>query len=85
MVGRTESCDPSSHSSSHCIAEANNLLNSPPRTTVACDKYINVVLHAERKGVAALRSVAEMLKKRTYDTLKRIAMYRSLIDGTDML
>ena len=84
MEGRTESCDPSSHSSSHCIVEA-NLLNSPPRTTHACDKYINVVLHAERKGVAALRSVAEMLKKRTDDTLKRIAMYRSLIDGTDTL
>ena len=79
MEGRTESCDSSSYSSSHCISEANNLLNSPPRTTPTSDKYINVVLHAECKGIA------EMLKKRTDDTLKQIVMYQSLIDDTDTL
>lgn len=37
------------------------------------------MLHAERKGVAALRSVAEMLKKGVADTADLVTKYRSCI------
>jgi hypothetical protein len=54
--------------------EANDL-NSPPRTTYTSIKYLKVVLDVERKGVGALRSVADMLRKSTEDLIKSIAIY----------
>ena len=39
------------------------------------------ILHAERKGVAALRSVAEMLRKRAEDSMITIAKYRRDIEN----
>jgi hypothetical protein len=59
--------------------EANDL-RSTPRTTYTYVKYLKVVLVAERKGVAALRSVADMLRKSTEDSIKSIAIYRRELD-----
>ena len=44
---------------------------------------MKVILHAERQGVAALRSVVEMLKKSKYDMMKLIAKYRSLYEDAN--
>jgi hypothetical protein len=43
-------------------------------------KYLKTVLVAERKGVSALRSVADMLRKNTKDSIKSIAIYRCELD-----
>jgi hypothetical protein len=51
-----------------------NDLSSPPRTTYTSVKYLKVVLDVERKGVAALRSDADMLRKSTEDLIKSIAI-----------
>jgi hypothetical protein len=59
--------------------KANNL-SSTPRTTYIGVKYLNFVLVAERKGVASLRSVANMLRKSTEDSIKSIAIYRRELD-----
>jgi hypothetical protein len=59
--------------------EANNL-SSTPRTTYIGVKYLKAVLVAETKGVAALRSVADMLRKSTKDSIKSIAIYRHELD-----
>jgi hypothetical protein len=61
------------------ITEANEL-NSPPRTTYIGVKYLKAVRIAKRKGVAALRSVADMLRKSTEDSKKSIAIYRRELD-----
>jgi hypothetical protein len=55
--------------------EANDLLSSPSETTYIDYKYIKVVLVAERKGLAALRSVVDMLRKSKGDLIKSMAMY----------
>jgi hypothetical protein len=49
--------------------EVNNL-SSPPKITYTSVKYPKVVLVVERKGVGALRSVADMLRKSTEDSIK---------------
>jgi hypothetical protein len=54
--------------------EANDL-SSTPRTTYICVKYLKAVLVAETKGVASLRSVADMLRKSTEDSIKSITIY----------
>jgi hypothetical protein len=59
--------------------EANDL-SSTPRTTYTSVKYLKVVLAAERKGVATLRSVANMLRKSTEVLIKSIAIYRCELD-----
>ena len=61
--GRTQrSSELSSSAASHSNVEANNLLSGQPRTPTG-EKHLRALLSAERQGVAALRSVADMLKK----------------------
>jgi hypothetical protein len=55
--------------------EANDLLSSPPRTTYTRVKYLKAILVAKRKSVAALRSVADMLRKGKEDLIKSIYDY----------
>jgi hypothetical protein len=61
-----KSSDLSSDASSH---------SGQPRPFLSNEKYLKVVLYAERHGVAALRSVPDMLKKSTYDSIKAIGKY----------
>ena len=69
------SADYCSNASSHEIVQAKDLLSSRHAPTKRGDSYIKAILHAERKGVAALRSVAEMLRKRAEDSMITIAKY----------
>ena len=69
-----KSSDLSSDASSH---------GSRPRPVLTNDKYLKDVVYAERKGVAALRSVADMLKKSTQDSIKAIAKYQRVIDDAN--
>jgi hypothetical protein len=57
-----------------------NDLSSTPRTPYTGVKYLKVVLVVERKGVAALRLVADMLRKSTEYSIKSIAIYRRELD-----
>ena len=66
-----KSSDLSSDASSH---------SGQPRPFLSNDKYLKAVLYAERQGVAALRSVADMLKKSTEDSIKAVAKYQRVID-----
>jgi hypothetical protein len=43
-------------------------------------KYLKAVMVAERKGVAALRSVGDIGRKSTEDSIKSIAIYRRELD-----
>jgi hypothetical protein len=70
---------PRSPDLSEGTTEANDL-SSPPRITCTGVKYLKAVLVAERKGVAALRSVADMLSKSTEGSIKSIAIYRHELD-----
>ena len=54
-----------------------------PRPFFSNDKYLKAVLYAERQDVAALRSVADMLKKSTHDSIKAIAKYQRVIDDAN--
>jgi hypothetical protein len=54
--------------------------SSTPRTTYTSVKYLKAILVAERKGVAALRSVADMLRKSMEDSIKSIVIYRRELD-----
>ena len=69
-----KSSDLSSDASSH---------SRQPRPFLSSNsKYLKVVLY-ERHGVAALRSVADMLKKSTQDSIKAIAKYQRVIDDAN--
>jgi hypothetical protein len=57
-----------------------NDLSSPPKTTYIGVKYLKAILVAEREGVAALRSIFDMLRKSTEDSIKYIAIYRRELD-----
>jgi hypothetical protein len=57
-----------------------NHFSSLPRTNHTGVKYLKAILVVERKGVAALRSVADMLRKNTVDSIKYIAIYRRELD-----
>ena len=70
----TKSSDLSSDASSH---------SRQPRPFLSSNsKYLKAVLY-ERHGVAALRSVADMLKKSTQDSIKAIAKYQRVIDDAN--
>ena len=66
-----KSSDISSDASSH---------GSRPRPVLTNDKYLKVVLYVERQGVVALRSVANILRKSTEDSIKAIAKYQRVFD-----
>ena len=68
-----KSSDLSSDASSH---------SGQPRPFLPNSKYLKAVLY-ERNGVAALRSVADMLKKSTQDSIKAIAKYQRVIDDAN--
>ena len=53
---------------------------SRPAAVLTNDKYLKVVLYAERQGVAALRSVADMLRKSEEDSIKSMDKYQCIID-----
>ena len=71
-VRPTKSSDISSDASSH---------SRQPRPLLSSNsKYLKAVLYAERQGVAALRSVADMLRKSAEDSIKSMAEYQRVID-----
>ena len=53
---------------------------SRPTVVLTNDKYLKVVLYAERQCIAALRSVADMLRKSAQDSIKSMAEYQCVID-----
>jgi hypothetical protein len=53
------------------------------RPFLSNDKYLKAVLCAERQGVASQRSIADMLKKSTQDSIKAIAKYHRVIDDAN--
>ena len=57
-----------------------DLLTSPPESIPTGDTYLDALQQVERKSVAALRSVAKKLKKKTEDSIKTIDKYRREID-----
>ena len=72
--------DVSSNASSQVMLLSNHMHGSRPRAVLTNDKYLKVVLYVERQGVAALRSVADMLRKSAEDSIKSMAKYQSVID-----
>ena len=81
-------CRSSEHSSnapSHGIDEENDQHRSRPRTIPANGKYLRALLSTERQGVAALRSVVDMLKKSTNESMRTIAKYRFHMDQANMI
>ena len=66
----------SSNAPSHGIDEENDQHSSRPRTVPANDKYLRALLSAERHGIVALRSVVDMSKKSTNESIRIIAKYR---------
>ena len=70
----TKSSDLSSDASSH---------SRQPRPFLSSDsKYLKAVLY-KRHGIAALRSVADMLTKSTQDSIKAIAKCQRVIDDAN--
>ena len=59
---------------------SNHMYGSQPTPVLTNDKYLKVVLSAERQGVASLRSVADMLRKSAEDSIKSMAKYQLVID-----
>ena len=72
--------DLSSNASSQVMLLPNHMHGSRPRAVLTNDKYLKAVLSAERQGVAALRSVADMLRKSAEDSIKSMAKYQHFID-----
>ena len=72
--------DVSSNASTQVMLLSNYMHGSRPTAVLTNDKYLKVVLYAERKGVAALRYVADMLRKSVEDSIKSIAEYQCVID-----
>ena len=69
--------DVSSNASSQVMLLSNHMHGSAANLTN--DKYLKVVLYAERQGAAALRSVADMLRKSAEDSIKSMAEYQRVI------
>ena len=72
--------DVSSNASSQVMLLSNHMHGNRSTTVLTNDKYLKVVLYAERQGVAALRSVADMLRKSAEDSIKSMAEYQCVID-----
>ena len=72
--------DVSSNASSQVMLLSNHMHGSRPTAVLTNDKYIKAVLYAERQGVAALRSVADMLRKSAEDSIKSMSKYHRVID-----
>ena len=72
--------DVSSNASSQVMLLSNHMHGSRPTAVLTNDKYLKAVLYAETQGVAALRSVADMLRKSAEDSIKSMAKYQSVID-----
>ena len=72
--------DISSNASSQVMLLSNHMHGSRPTAVLTNDKYLKAVLYAERQGVAALRSVADMLRKSAEDSIKSMAKYQCVID-----
>ena len=53
---------------------------SQPTPILINDKCLKAILSAERQGVAALRSVADMLRNSSEDSTKSMAKYQLVID-----
>ena len=75
-----KSLDVSSNASSQVMLLSNHMHGSRPAAILTNDKYLKAVLYAERQGVAALRSVADMLRKSAEDSIKSMAEYQRVID-----
>jgi hypothetical protein len=60
--------------------KSNDLVSIPPRTTYIYVKYLQIILVAEIKGVAALRLVVDMLRKCTENSINSMAIYRHEIN-----
>ena len=72
--------DVSSNASSQVMLLSNHMHGSRPAANLTNDKYLKAVLYAERQGVAALRSVADMLRKSAEDSIKSMAECQRVID-----
>ena len=72
--------DVSSNAYSQVMLLSNHMHGSRPTAVLTNDKYLKAVLYAERQGVVALRSVADMLRKSTEDSIKSMAKYQRVID-----
>ena len=72
--------DVSSNASSQVMLLSNHMHGSRPRAVLTNDKYLKAVLYAERQGVAALRSVADMLRKSIEDSINSMVKYQRVID-----
>ncbi len=72
--------DVSSNASSQVMPLSNHMHGTRPTPVLTNDKYLKAVLYAERQGVAALRSVADMLRKSAEDSVKSMAEYQRVID-----
>ena len=72
--------DVSSNASSQVMLLSNHMHGSRPTAVLTNDKYLKAVLSAERQGVAALRYVADMLRKSSEDSIKSMAKYQLVID-----
>ena len=72
--------DVSSNASSQVMLLSNHMHGSRPTPVLTNDKYLKAVLSAERQGVAALRFVADMLRKSAEDSIKSMAEYQRVID-----
>ena len=72
--------DVSSNASSQVMPLSNHMHGSRPTPVLINDKYLKVVLSAERQGVVALRPVADMLRKSSEDSIKSMAKYQLVID-----
>ena len=72
--------DVSSNASSQVMLLSNHMHGSRPAAILTNDKYLKAELSAERQGVAALRSVADMLRKSSDDSIKSMAKYQLVID-----
>ena len=81
-------CKSSEHSfsaSSHGIDDENDKHNSRLRTVPSNDKYLRAPLSAGKQGVAALRSVVDMFKESTEESIRTIAKYRFHMDQANRI
>ena len=72
--------DVSSNASSQVMLLSNHMHGIRPTPVLTNDKYLKVVLSAERQGVASFRFVVDMLRKSSEDSIKSMAKYQLVID-----
>ena len=58
----------------------NHMHGSRPRAVLTNDKYLKAILYAKTQGVAALRSIGNMLRKSIEDSINSMAKYQRVID-----